>query len=381
MSKFIILGDVHLGKSSPTNKTSSDSFISKKLSDQLRILNWTLDKALFEMARDIIITGDVFEEPKPDPEIINQFMQWCIHCSHENINVHIVLGNHDYLRIGKNISTPLDILSTLHNVHIYKSIETLHISESTSITFIPFIDRRFLEASTTTEAIQTLSNLINSEVSGIPRFKHKVCIGHLALEGSLYIGDEVLDTANEILVPLELFDGFDNTWMGHVHKYQELNHKTFHIGSMDISNFGEADESKYIIIYDLETNSYSKEEIPVVKLEKIKITLSSDNYKDELQEAIEALNLSDSKIYKLEITYPDENVLGKGIINKILDSIEIESVFSISETKTHKKPDKKKENEFTFDSDVLTNIKKYAEGVKNKDSFISKAIELLSEIK
>lgn len=376
MSNFLILGDVHLGKSSPTNKSFANSFITAKLSDQVRLLNFVHDLAVEKYCENIIITGDIFEEPRADTESLNIFSDWLKSCEHENINIHIIMGNHDYLRIGSTISTQLDIFSNFNNVSVYKTIDTIYIN-NTAITLIPFLDRRYLNCETINEAKEELKSLINNELLLIDDSYHKICIGHLALEGAIYIGDEIQDITNEIIVHPSYFQEFDNTWMGHVHKYQQLTDNVFHIGSMDVSNFGECLESKYLIIYDSINNEYEEKELPIVKLQKVLLNVDSN---EDLESKLSNLKFDSSLVYKLEVTYNNEDSLGKAGIKKILSKNNINNVFTIQENKKPKLQEKKN-NKLSFNLDVLENIKKYSESVKDKDYFISKAIELLSEVK
>lgn len=378
MSNFLILGDVHLGKSSPTNKSFANSFITAKLSDQIRLLNFVHDMAVEKYCENIIITGDIFEEPRADTECLNIFSDWIKSCEHENINVHIIMGNHDYLRIGSTISTQLDIFSNFNNVSVYKNIDTIYIN-NTAITLIPFMDRRYLNCETISEAKEELRSLINHELLLIPDSYKKICIGHIALEGAIYIGDEVQDITNEIIAPINYFDDFDNTWMGHVHKYQKLKNNVFHIGSMDVSNFGECLESKHFIIYDSLNNQYEEKELPIVKLQKISLNVESN---EDLESKLSELEFDNTLIYKLEVTYNNEDSLGKAGIKKILSKNNVNNVFTIQENKKNKIQEKKN-NKLSFNLDVLENIKKYAEGIsfKDKEYFISRAIELLSEVK
>lgn len=53
--------------------------------------------------------------------------------------------------------------------------------------------------------------------------------------------------------PKELLKSFDAALLGHVHKPQALGHNHFYVGSPFQQNFGEANESKRVAIFDTET--------------------------------------------------------------------------------------------------------------------------------
>ena len=95
MAKIIVLGDVHLGKGMNIGKNISGTNYNSRLLDQMRLLEWSLSKSLEIGALDIVITGDIFEDPKPNFMIIELFQNWLLKCDIEGISVHLIYGNHD----------------------------------------------------------------------------------------------------------------------------------------------------------------------------------------------------------------------------------------------------------------------------------------------
>ena len=93
------------------------------------------------MARNIIITGDVFQDSKPHPTIVALFMSWLKKCTDNDINVHIIAGNHDIIRSGQFSMSALDIISAadIEGVHVYKHMTTLN-THGASFTLMPFRD-------------------------------------------------------------------------------------------------------------------------------------------------------------------------------------------------------------------------------------------------
>lgn len=281
MSVAVILGDVHLGKGLTIGKPGIGSALNSRVVDQLNILEWTLTQAIESMASVIIITGDIFEDSnKPHPTLIALFMSWLVKCTKNNIDVHIVAGNHDILRSGQFYMSALDVISAadIDGVHIYTRISTLHI-QGASFTLVPYRDRRSFNTDSNIEALKLLQEKFPYEISEIDRANAKIVIGHLAIEGSIFVGDEVDDMSNELFCPVDFFNGYDYVWMGHVHKPQVMSKHPFvaHIGSMDISDFTESDHKKIIIIFDPEAKSpYKYLEIPTRPLNQISISVPDD---------------------------------------------------------------------------------------------------------
>src|SRR3984957_352722 len=281
MSVSVILGDVHLGKGLSIGKPGIGAALNSRIVDQLNILEWTLDRAMEYMARSIIITGDVFQDSKPHPTIIALFISWLKKCTDNDLSVHIIAGNHDILRSGQFCMSALDIISAadIDGVHVYKQVSTLN-TDGASFTLIPFRDRRSCNTDSNAAAVKIIQDIIPYELAGIEISQAKVVIGHLAIEGSIPVGDEIDDMANELFCPVDMFKGYDFTWMGHVHKPQVLSKSPYvsHIGSMDLSDFGETDHTKVIVVFDpKKSEPYKYLEIPSRPLKQISVSVPASN--------------------------------------------------------------------------------------------------------
>lgn len=390
MTSAIILGDVHLGKGTNIGKGGVGSTLNSRIVDQLNLLDWTLDRAVEHHAEHIILTGDVFEEPKPHPALITLFIAWLKKCQVHDVNVHIIVGNHDILRSGLVSVSPLDIISEveLEGISVYKDINTVIIG-TTAFTFVPFRDRKSFNVSSNADAVSLVRDSLVYELASIPDTYHKVLVGHLAIEGSIPVGDEIDDITNELFCPLDMFEGYDYVWMGHVHKPQVMKKvKPYiaHIGSMDISNFGESDHKKLIVIFNCdEENGWSQEYLPTRALQKITVSVpkDTDDTTAYVLEAIKKAGVTDKSIVKVEVslTSPDLKSVNKATIEKYLTGHGAFNVNAISESK--KVNLIKKDNSNTIDSkmDVAAAIKTYAQTYiddATRSSFIELAMEIHS---
>lgn len=253
---FMIIGDPHFGKGSNIAKPNIGDLHSRDY-DKVFLFKWALKKCLENQNKtnNIIITGDIFEDYNPGLLLIKTFFQFVI--EHSDFNFFIIPGNHDLKRTGNNYLSVLDILNQfkLNNVFIYNNISSVIIDNSL-ITFLPFKDIRGLNVKSNIDAVNLLKKHLSSELNKYKNnefIKKKVLIGHLALEGSLYIGDEIDDLQNEIFCPKDMFEGYDYVFMGHIHKPQVMCESPIyqaHIGSLDISDFGEINHEKIIIYFD-----------------------------------------------------------------------------------------------------------------------------------
>lgn len=393
MNTVIIVGDPHLGKNLLHGKIGVGTNLNSRIIDQFNLLDWILDQAIEISADHIFVTGDIFEEPKPNPSLITLFISWLKKCQAYNIHIHLIMGNHDILRSGFVYSSPLDIINEveLENVSVYKNIDTI-IIDTTAFTLIPFRDRKSLGAATNNEALSLLKDSLVYELSSIPVTYKKVLIGHLAIEGSIPVGDEIDDIANELFCPLNMFEGYDYIWMGHVHKPQIMSKKPYaaHIGSMDISNFTESDHKKHIVIFDaasFDTN-FNCRYLPTRPLQKITISVPKiidGDINNFLIQEMQNYQLNGS-IVKIDILLesPDSPSINKSKIEQFLIKSNVHNIVGISELKKTVLVKKDNSNVLNTKIDVLSAIKKYGEAYieeNQRSDFINLSIEIYNSYK
>ena len=393
MTVAIILGDVHLGKNTTQGKAGIGATLNSRIVDQITLLDWTLDRALEHHADHIIITGDVFEDPKPHPSLIAIFMSWLKRCQVHEVHVHIIVGNHDILRSGFIYSSPLDVISEadLDFVSIYKDINTIIIGRS-AFTLVPYRDRKAFSVGSNAEAIALVRDSLVYELASIPTTYRKVLIGHLAIEGSIPIGDEIDDLTNELFCPLDMFQGYDYVWMGHVHKPQVMRKSKpyiAHIGSMDISNFGETDHKKHIVIFNCaEENGWSVENLPTRPLQKITISVPKDtpDTTEYVLEQIKKAGIQEKGIVRVEValTTPELKSINKTVIDKYLMANGAFNVNGISESKKVNLIKKDSNNTIDTKMDIVAAIKTYAQTYvedAHRAAFIELAMDIHNQFK
>jgi exonuclease SbcD len=360
---IVLLGDPHLGKGL-SKGISSPGVMNSRITDQINLLDWVLEQAIAKLAGHIVITGDVFEDTKPHHSLIALFIAWCKRCEANDIQVHIIQGNHDMLRTGLLNTSSLDVIieSDMPTTSVYKDVATIFIGTA-AITLIPFRDRKFFNLNSNAEAVVKMSDLIAYELASIPSYYRKILVGHLAIEGAIYIGDEVDDVANELICPLSMFAGYDYVWMGHIHKQQVIQERTktqphiAHIGSMDISDFGETNETKVIIHID---NTIDTITLPTRAFKKIAVSIPAD-VKDGTQYVIDQLATMDdvsNSILRVEIQLASSETLpiDRGLIEKHLYTNNAFNVSGITQSKAMASV-KKQENKLTTTMDVASSIK------------------------
>ncbi len=321
----MIVGDLHLGGGLSMGKPGIGTALNSRLADQVNLLDWLVNQAIDHNVDTMIFTGDICEDVKPDYILVNIFFQFLKKCEIYNLDIHIIAGNHDIKRTGFHYTSILDLINTweFENCHVHKQLNTIY-KDGVCFTLMPFRDRRSFNCDSNAKALDILANQLPYEVSDISPGNDRVLIGHLAIEGSLPVGNEFDDFSNELMCPLSMFSEYDYVWMGHIHRPQIRSKKPYiaHIGSLDISDFGETDHQKIIVIY----NS-SKEnkfiEIPVPSRPLIKIEIAIPANIDSTAYMLEQLtDMQKNKPFKDAIVKIEVKLLGQDSANVNRETIE-----------------------------------------------------------
>lgn len=351
--KFIILGDVHCGKGTGIGRPASgQTGINSRIQDQLDLLYWVLKQAIENAVKAIIITGDVYEDPRPHPAFINYFMTWLKQCEKDGVEVHIIAGNHDIIRTGSYTISALDIVSSVEmlGAKVYKNVDTINF-DGVSVTLVPYRDRRMYEVETTEEALEILKGEYMPELSKIPEGNKRVLVGHLALEGSIRIGDEIDDELNEIFCPSEAFKDWEYTWMGHVHNPQIMHEYTkkepyyvAHVGSMERSDFSKHEMlgRKLIVLFDSDKSGpgiYEEIDLPNRNIHKLEISVPKR--KDTTEFVIDYIDIFNKEnslkdaIIKLEVKLAADvsNVDRSKITEHLYENIKAHYICYFSESR------------------------------------------------
>lgn len=379
--KCLILGDLHIGRNNG-GKPAELGKLNSRIQDQVDLLDWAYDQCTQDTSiTTIIITGDVYHDFRPYPTIISIFMRWLKKCEHFGIDVHIVMGNHDVIRSGQYIVSALDLVSELEltNATVHKTIDRIELDDFT-IVFVPFRDKRMYEVKTTESGIEKLKSELDS-VCVIPSNKTKISIGHLAIEGSLCVGDEIADQLNELYVPTDIFEWFDYVFMGHIHHPQIIQHTNpyvAHIGSLDRSDFSktEIESDKIAILLDSSLeNKFIELKLPTRALRSLSIEVPVE--KDSTEFVINELCLLSKKyefkgaIVKLEVKLIGnelENVQRDKIESYLFDRLEIFHLTDFSESRVLSTIQINPEDVFDNTMEIAQTINKWAETRQSFDN-------------
>jgi DNA repair exonuclease SbcCD nuclease subunit len=237
MGKLLLFADLHIHP----HKRSTE-----RLKNCIDVLHWVFETAEKNNANHILFLGDLFHDRQ---KIDVPTYQWTFEAFEKHLygsftKVYLLLGNHDLYYHLKYDTSSVKPLGSIENVTVISKPCTLHFPNK-DVSFLPY----------TNNPIEDLKILEKENDDGI-------LMGHLAVDGATlnFNAHTKAEVAIEhdgdmVHIGADLFDNWNQVFLGHYHGAQHLSGTVEYIGSPLQLSFGEAFEKKHIIIYDLDNNT------------------------------------------------------------------------------------------------------------------------------
>lgn len=234
-SKVLLFSDIHIA----IHKRSIE-----RLHDCLKTLEWVFQTARDQKIEDIIFGGDLFQD-RQKIDVLTYHLTFNVisqYCS-KNMRLWLLLGNHDLWYHDRWDISSIKPLSAIEGVTVIERPCTLNIADNL-VDFLPY----------TQQPLEHL-DLLRS----VKRPGRRNLVAHLAVNGAklntlhdIY-SDVMIEHDGEMtVVGADVFEGWDQVWLGHYHGQQKLSDSVEYIGSPLQLSFGEAFQHKHVIVYDLE---------------------------------------------------------------------------------------------------------------------------------
>ncbi|MBR0141572.1 MAG: exonuclease SbcCD subunit D [Ruminococcus sp.] len=285
--KIMHLSDLHLGK-------RLNAFPLVK--DQKYILGQIIDIADRKKPDCVVIAGDIYDRTVPSAEAVALFDDFLSRLSERELPVMVISGNHDSperIAYGNKIMQKSRIyLSPVYDGNIKPVI--LH-DDFGEVYFylLPFIRPsnvrqafKDTEINTYTDALKVAVDAMN-----IDKSKRNILVAHQFVTGAIRSESEEIYVGNLENVSMEVFEDFDYTALGHIHRPQNTgSDKIRYCGTPLKYSFSEADHEKSVTFVEIgEKNSPLKIEteklVPLIDMQEIRGSFEevmqlppSDNY-------------------------------------------------------------------------------------------------------
>jgi exonuclease SbcD len=253
------MADIHLGVA--VGPMDAKTRLNGRVLDYLDTLDATLDYAEENKVDIIIVAGDSFHRPNPDPTYLREFGERVVRMGEIAPTV-IVVGNHDIPGSIEKASS-VDIFGTLavpgvtvgwqyemHKIETEAGLVQVATApwprRSEFLTHKEIRNReqsRDIYKERVAKEILSLANQIDPEYPAI-------LTGHFTVTGCLYGSELMLALGDAAEVDLDIINNaWDYVALGHIHIHQDVNHgdagpPVVYSGSLERVDFGDEKDSK-----------------------------------------------------------------------------------------------------------------------------------------
>ncbi len=310
--RAIVCGDVHIGAVFGLGGPAKNGG-NTRVDDYAATLNWIVDYTINSNAEVFIQTGDLFEVRNPTLEHMAIADAALKRLSRANIATFIIMGNHDYKRVGTSYTSSILSLPSaeLPNVKILIDPKIIHFTssknESANFLLIPYRDRRLFPGKTNGDQSEHLNNQIKSMISSVRNKDPILAVGH----NFFYEGSYQEYGGSEVMIDPAAFDGCNIAMMGHLHTARVLSNtkvKCLYTGSMERTNFGDMNVKKTFIDYNFSSKEVKIIDTPVRDLLDFVVDLTDSDFSNIIKNLDIELSKQSvkDKIIRVKITCEDK---------------------------------------------------------------------------
>lgn len=264
--KFIHLSDLHIGK-----RLNNYSLTE----DQRYILEEILGIAEREKPDGIIIAGDIYDRTVPSEEAVTVFDDFLVSASELCRAVFIISGNHDSperLAFGGRLTEKSGVyVSPVFNGKISCVTLADEYGEA-DIYMLPFIKpahaRQFFPEADIKDYTDAVRTVISN--TAVHKERRSIMIAHQFVTGAAEGGSEESIVGGLENVDGSVFEAFDYTALGHIHRGQNIGGRIRYCGSPLKYSFSEAKHKKSVTVVELkEKGQVCVSEIPLVPMREV----------------------------------------------------------------------------------------------------------------
>lgn len=384
--RIVAIADLQIGESRCGTIDPTSGLHTREI-DFFNSIDTVINFALDEKNNiDLVaILGDIYADRKPTMTQQREFAKRIARLSNAQKETIILQGNHDISEDESEAHTSSVIQEfDIPYVSVVDEPKVLHYNE-TAVIAVPYLSRKRLHFRTLDEAVNHYKEIVEMLRSQSGK-KNNVCLIHQTVENSIMpAGYRDLSTMDEIVVPLKLFDDFDITICGHIHKHQALQKKppVLYVGSIDRVDFGEAKEEKGFVLYDGDKDKVIFAKLNVRDFLDLKVDVTNvENIQEKLIEDLGNVELEE-KIVKLVVKVKESDVVKINVpdINKMLKKSFYSNGMSFDIVRERRTRDEKMSESLSLYSALESYIENRKEYKSIKDSMLKEGKTIIDEVK
>jgi exonuclease SbcD len=283
--------------------------LSRRIDDFYAAFDHVVDYALEKKADVILLCGDTFKDPNPNPTILKMFATRLGRLSKEGIQTVIIPGNHDAAKGGRAAPPEPLVELKIPNVHYFGKADfsdlTCRSGQTVRVFALPYrhpvkmasektkgktgLDRGLMQ--------EKFREQIAKEIEIFTRAGRKhadtcILVGHLSIQGAIVGSEKAWAVGEEYSVLPSEFDTnlFDYIALGHLHKHQAIKFKVpiVYPGSIERVDLAEAKEAKGFVSVEIKTREAKWKfiEVPTRPMYNFKLDCSDDDPVTTVEQAL-----------------------------------------------------------------------------------------------
>jgi exonuclease SbcD len=252
-----------------------------RLAEHAAFVDWLIETLSSEKIDALLLSGDVFDAANPPQDAVALYFDFLKRLADlKTVKAIITGGNHDS---ASHLNAPRDLLRRF-DVHVFghAGADNLVDLGGCVIAAVPFLRERDLRQATAGETISSVHEQVRSAIREhyaaqlaaartLAQGRTVIAMGHLTVLGATTSDSERdIHIGNLGSVGADIFDGFDYTALGHLHRPQRVagNETIRYSGSPIPLSFSEAADAKSVVILDLQNHSPAPILLPTKALDR-----------------------------------------------------------------------------------------------------------------
>jgi exonuclease SbcD len=264
-----------------------------RLAEHAAFLDWLIDTLRAEKIDALLLSGDVFDAANPPQDAVALYFDFLKRLADlKTVKAIITGGNHDS---ASHLNAPRDLLRRF-DVHVFghAGADNLVDLGGCVVAAVPFLRERDLRQASAGETLATVHGQVRTAIRdhyavqlaaarALAQGRPVLAMGHLTV-----LGASTSDSEREIhigtldSIGAEIFDGFDYTALGHLHRPQRVagRDNLRYSGSPIPLSFSEAADAKSVVIIETAGMKVETLTIPVtrhlIRVKAARATLAAD---------------------------------------------------------------------------------------------------------
>jgi exonuclease SbcD len=243
-----------------------------RLPEHAAFLDWLIETLRVEKIDALLVSGDVFDAANPPQDAVALYFDFLKRLADlKTVKAVITGGNHDS---ASHLNAPRELLRRF-DVHVFGHAGENNVADlgGAVVAAVPFLRERDLRQATAGETITAVHEQVRAAIRAhyaaqlaacrdLAQGRPVIAMGHLTVLGATTSDSERdIHIGNLGSVGADIFDGFDYTALGHLHRPQKVagNETILYSGSPIPLSFSEAADAKSVVIIETQSEGNTAE--------------------------------------------------------------------------------------------------------------------------